>query len=237
MVSYFSQKRVKGGVYDFCKLCGLEKQLLLSHIVPKWMYYSLKNESPNKSMVGNFPSIGKESVILQDGPKQYLLCSACEQLLGDAENYVKHLLSGRNSNNPELIQRFLLGILFKSHYSNVAPFHSIQVKKSHLHLIQDALLSKSFRKKGFLISAIDYFQVDEINPKAMIYVQQFELADKTYIFSLLAGGREWFFAINNFSFDYSIELLKILSSFKLKENGIFDIPNAPITDYRIFLNE
>ena len=46
-----SDKRVSGGVVGLCGLCGLEKTLRLSHIVPRWMYKWAKAEG---TIVGDY---------------------------------------------------------------------------------------------------------------------------------------------------------------------------------------
>ena len=64
-----------------CKLCGENRQILESHIIPKFVFRWMKN-------TGGLPyirfsgSIDKRS---QDGPKIKLLCEACEMLLNQWE--------------------------------------------------------------------------------------------------------------------------------------------------------
>lgn len=235
-VSYRSDKRVKGGLSDTCKLCKEEKKLLLSHIVPKWMYSFLKNESADKILIGNYPSINKDRVILQDGTKQYLLCSECEQFLGDAENYVKRLMYVPYTVvEPELIQRFIIGIAYKAHYSNIAPYHQITIKKSYLEFIRESLLDKTFREKNFMISAIAYEPSDGVDPKGMVIVQELKLSNKAYMFSMLAGGWEWILIISKYTPKQSNPVFNTLHRNKLSSSGEFPVISAPITDYRKFL--
>lgn len=79
------------GMVGRCRLCRLVKRLLLSHIAPRWAFTWMKQEG---GVYGSYQSHGIEYVE-QDGRKHYLLCAACEQLLGRAENYLAHLCRGR----------------------------------------------------------------------------------------------------------------------------------------------
>ena len=63
-----------------CKLCLEKKDLKMSHIVPKFVWRWVRNPVP-----GGLRSSRKPNQRIQDGPKAYLLCSDCEQLLSDWE--------------------------------------------------------------------------------------------------------------------------------------------------------
>ena len=65
-----------------CKLCGLEKQLCESHIVPKFIYRWIKATSPTS----HIRKMGNPNVRVQDGPKKYLLCKECEDKFSKYEN-------------------------------------------------------------------------------------------------------------------------------------------------------
>lgn len=65
-----------------CALCGLEKKLELSHIVPKMAIRTLK-----KTSVGSIRSTENPNVPVQDSEKHYMLCGDCEDLFSENETY------------------------------------------------------------------------------------------------------------------------------------------------------
>lgn len=65
-----------------CALCGLEKELQLSHIVPKFVGRYLK-----KSSAGAIRNLSNPNRTVQDIEKHYLLCHDCEELFSNAETY------------------------------------------------------------------------------------------------------------------------------------------------------
>lgn len=228
-----SDKRIKGGILDKCKLCGEEKTLKLSHIIPRWMYGPLKAESEKGTFHGVYPSINVDNIIHQDGQKQYLLCGECEQLLGDAENYVKYLMNHENVEiNAELIQRFIAGIAYKAHFATAAPFHNIFIKKKYLEYIKESLLNKQFREREFFITAIKFYPDKGINPDGLIFVEGITYSKKTFVFTLLAGGWEWFLLINKNNKFNDCPAIKYLNPHKLKNGNDFHIMIGDITEHR-----
>lgn len=64
-----------------CKLCGEQRELLVSHVIPRFMMEWLKRTSPTPFL----RSTTNPNKRLQDGPKQPLFCGECEQRLGALE--------------------------------------------------------------------------------------------------------------------------------------------------------
>ena len=65
-----------------CKLCGKEKKLLLSHIIPKFVYKWMQNSGGKFFRTLENPNVRK-----QDGTKIELLCIDCEQKLSKSEKW------------------------------------------------------------------------------------------------------------------------------------------------------
>ena len=63
-----------------CALCNRDTELSLSHIIPKFVFSWFKESAPS-AMRG----IDEPNKRLQDGEKQYLLCSDCEGLFSSWE--------------------------------------------------------------------------------------------------------------------------------------------------------
>jgi hypothetical protein len=71
-------KFVRTGV---CGLCNQERELLLGHIVPSFVYDYVKRSS----VTGLIREIHNPNLVAQDGDKDYLFCSECEQIFGIEE--------------------------------------------------------------------------------------------------------------------------------------------------------
>lgn len=75
-----------------CKLCGLEKPLQLSHIIPEFFYKPIYDEKHRifPRMGGRLP----KAPPLQKGIRERLLCRECEQKLSPYEKYNRRVLFG-----------------------------------------------------------------------------------------------------------------------------------------------
>lgn len=65
-----------------CALCGEEKEIQLSHIIPKFIGRHLK-----KTSVGNIRSTEDPNKTVQDLEKHYLLCHDCEERFSASERW------------------------------------------------------------------------------------------------------------------------------------------------------
>jgi hypothetical protein len=79
-----------------CHLCNTETDLCLSHIIPKFVYHWLIETSP-----GYIRDSREPNRRVQDGVKEYLLCSKCEELFSNwekqfAENIFMPIHTGKN---------------------------------------------------------------------------------------------------------------------------------------------
>jgi hypothetical protein len=77
-----------------CALCNRDTELSLSHIIPKFVFSWFKESTPSPIRSNRVPNKR-----IQDGPKQYLLCSDCEKLFSGWErNFFEHLFLPLHSN-------------------------------------------------------------------------------------------------------------------------------------------
>jgi len=82
-----------------CKLCGQERKLCKSHIIPEFMYSLVYDPSPKRFYV--LPANSNEKVqILQKGIRERLLCQECESNLSAFETYAKKVLLDEADSNP-----------------------------------------------------------------------------------------------------------------------------------------
>jgi len=101
-----------------CHLCHTSSLLKKSHIVTNSIFSFVRD----KTMNNRFYEIGgKTENIVQDGPKEYLLCDKCEQKIGRYEKYYKEAvhLSGHGI---EIIQDDRIAIIGNLDYKRVKLF-------------------------------------------------------------------------------------------------------------------
>lgn len=241
------EKRIKGGVIGICPLCETEKQLRLSHIVPKWAYHWMKQEDKGR-IVGNYESLGVR-VIEQDGTKNYMLCDSCEQFFGEVENYAKILMHGTETDKAakgiiqtgdthlvdfNKIQRFALGLVFKAHHGESAPFHKIKLTDEQIASLRLRILNPQNEDLEFPIIAMRFKSevYPDISPVGMMIPQQQKNNDGTELISFLMAGWEWFIFINS---NNSLKE-KFILDMRLLTNGLLQTPEGDITGQR-FINK
>lgn len=113
-----------------CKLCGKERKLCLSHIIPEWAFRLLYDES-SRAVAVNGDS-GRPRTV-QIGTREYLLCRGCEDLLNRRFDQPFHRFWSRPERFPEFLgdkrkvkisgidasmtRNFLLSVLWRAHAS------------------------------------------------------------------------------------------------------------------------
>jgi hypothetical protein len=122
-----------------CCLCHTSSLLKESHIVPNSIFSFVRD----KTMNNRFYKIGgKTENIVQDGPKEYLLCDKCEQKIGSYEKYYKEAVH-LSRHGIEIIQDnriviignldykkaklFLLSVLWRMSISSLPQFANISL--------------------------------------------------------------------------------------------------------------
>jgi hypothetical protein len=98
-----------------CKLCGQQKTLQYSHIVPAFAVRWLKETS----LTGYLKTL-KSKVRVQETKRLYLLCSDCEQILGrDEKTFCEKIFIPYHEQNQqqfeydEWLRRFIVGLHWK----------------------------------------------------------------------------------------------------------------------------
>lgn len=139
-----------------------------------------------------------------------------------------HSIQGINYN---LVLRFLLGIAFKAHHADSAPYHTITFSKGFYRDVVHSLRSEE-TEGSFLILAMRFYCTvsPDIDPRAMVYVQRDYFRGLGETLSLLAGGWEWLLVRRNKEIGSSIEIPDIF----IKPGQPAVIPFGEITDHRFF---
>jgi hypothetical protein len=98
-----------------CKLCGQQKTLQYSHIVPAFAVRWLKETS----LTGYLKTL-KSKVRVQETKRVYLLCSDCEQILGrDEKTFCEEIFIPYHEHNQQRfeygswLRRFIVGLHWK----------------------------------------------------------------------------------------------------------------------------
>lgn len=244
-----SDKRVSGGVDGACGLCGLEKTLRLSHIVPRWMYKWAKAEG---TIVGDYKTLGIRTAE-EDGRKHYLLCDACEQYLGESENYVAILQDeGRGADRAarglcfhddervtgldyDLILRFLTSIALKASLVDSPPYHNVRFSEAYIEDCRRVLNGQEpVQSFSFFAMRFQCEVSEDIDPRAMVYVHRNYYQDMGEAFVILAAGWEWDLIRHKNSVDEWPELFRE-SPIRRGEPTL--IPWGEITDHRFLQPE
>ena len=81
-----------------CALCGEEKELQLSHIVPNFVGKRLKSTSP-----GSIRNTNEPNKVVQDIEKHFMLCHDCEELFSKSEVwFANHIFNPYENKSEEI---------------------------------------------------------------------------------------------------------------------------------------
>lgn len=75
-----------------CALCKTMAPLMKSHIIPEFLYRSLYDAKGRTSLLSTIPE--HKNQVIQNGVKERLLCSGCENRLSKWERYASLVLNG-----------------------------------------------------------------------------------------------------------------------------------------------
>ena len=149
-----------------CRLCLTSTSLIKSHIVSNSIFSLVRD----KTMNNRFYAIGSQTDnIVQDGPKEYLLCRECEQKIGRYEKYYKEAVH-LNRHKIEIIQDnkvaiirnldykkiklFLLSILWRMSISSLHQFAKVSLLNNEDVMRKIIFEEKPGRSHEFPIAAI-----------------------------------------------------------------------------------
>lgn len=139
-----------------CNLCLKDNvELQLSHVIPKFVWRWFKKTSPGKLRTSQEPNKR-----IQDGPKAYLLCTDCEQSLGNWENlfYEKLFLPLHNPKPvTEAIPYGPWALKFAVSISwRVMKFFEVDNPNSHLTPVQKQLEVQAMETwRKFMLSEVE----------------------------------------------------------------------------------
>ena len=149
-----------------CKLCKKIRELKKSHIIPCLAFKLIRDENINNRF---YELVNKQNKIIQDGPKEYLLCNKCEQHIGNYEKYFKEAIhlnrhgtkkthDGKRCLIENLdykkIKLFFLSLLWRASISSKPEFENVCIGDNE-EIIRKMILNESpGRNSKFPITAI-----------------------------------------------------------------------------------
>ncbi|EON88690.1 hypothetical protein [Plesiomonas shigelloides] len=207
-------------VVAHCRLCEKEKELKLSHIIPRSF---IKRRKQNGKTV--LYTVGKGAVTGIYDPKELLLCHECEQFLSkEFESYGIDLLRNKknvskvsggvifNNFNYSKFYLFLISILWRASISSIETFKQVDLCPEYNELIRSCLLKKSLK----IQTSIRLPHVIKIAMIRVVDVKN-ELGDELLKGALLNVNRKsshdqicYYFMVEGFLFVYDFTLPKDL---------------------------
>ncbi len=121
-----------------CNLCGKEKELQKSHIIPEFIYKSLYDDKGRFHVVSTLDR--RPRPIEQKGIREKLFCRECEQHLSEYEKYSSELIMGGES-------------LVVEQKANLIHISGVNYKKFKLFLL--SILWRSSISKSVMFSRVD----------------------------------------------------------------------------------
>lgn len=136
---------------DKCALCGMTKEIKLSHIVPSFVGKYLKKTSI--SGIRNIEKVNKQA---QDIEKHYLLCGDCEELFSAKERWFANKLfyPYMEENKDEFeydenLYYFLTSLSWRSLYLDIMDY--IENQRGNIDILQ-CLIDSEVSMRNFLLN-------------------------------------------------------------------------------------
>jgi len=182
-----------------CRLCLNSPSLRKSHIVSSSIFSLIRDETMNNRF---YEICNKTNKIVQDGPKEYLLCDECEQKIGRYEKYYKeaiHLSRHKikiiqdkkvaiiGNLDYSKIKLFLLSILWRMSISSLSHFTNVSLANDE-EIIRKLILEENpGRSREYPIAAIIPLIEGKMNESWTCFPFVSDQADGT-IYSMIIGG-------------------------------------------------
>jgi len=226
-----------------CKLCGAEKTLIKSHIVPEGFYKNIYDEKRRVFFSSQSRNLFK---FTQKGGRENLLCEECDSnIIGNSYDkygievirdglhidsypgYEKMIWTGLDYNKFKI---FLLSVLWRTHIAQNF-YTGITLDETVEAMIVESIKSGQAPKEDVIpivgISLINpqdsSDRCDEIITHGNTYTRQGQLNSKSYI--IIFGGFAWTFIVPE------AEKNDPQEEFFLKDLGVMVLPKISIHDF------
>ena len=216
-----------------CRLCYTNSSLKESHIIPKFMLRFIRD----KTMDNRFYELGiNTNKIVQDGPKEYLLCNECEQKIGRFEKYFKeniYLKHHRatmvqdnrcfmfNNLDYRSIKLFLLSVLWRMSISSLDQFDSVSLEEDEDKIRNMIYEENSGKRNDYPIVGI----IPLINGRFQESWMCFPLVDKIKnIHCIIIDGILYIISLTQYDLNLSECMLNESGNWKMPALDIYQIP-------------
>ncbi|MBB3944724.1 hypothetical protein GGQ73_000649 [Rhizobium skierniewicense] len=158
---------------DLCKLCGEEKKLIKSHVIPKAFFPNSATTKLLSSDKFQFPR--KAPIGVYD---EGILCAACDSNLGIFDQAAAEQLLTKVGHVPpetdglarvyhvtdtELIRRFVISVAWRAHHSTHAMFRSVHLGPYET-LFKHEVLEPTTQRTSVCVTEFDNRNVPFLSP-------------------------------------------------------------------------
>lgn len=213
---------------NVCRLCNEIAKLKESHIIPSFAIKFIRD----KKLKHRFYEIcRKQKRIIQDGPKEYLLCTKCEQQISEYEQYFKEAIyrnkhGAKRSHDEQSfvienleykkIKLFFLSLLWRASISSKPEFENVSLSYNEDIIRKMIAEENPGHSSKFSISAIVPLIRGKYNEGWGTTF--FDLEDEqTDIYSIVIGGILYAISMDNKNILSTEEIV-------LNESGCWMIP-------------
>lgn len=221
---------------EVCRLCGSLSELQESHIIPKSIFKLARDKKLNNRFIELH---NKKDNVIQDGPKEYLLCENCEGKISRNEKYFKEAIhlnrheTDKAHDGKKLlikgldykrIKLFFLSLLWRASISSKLEFENVCIVSSEEIIRQRILKENPGVNSNFAISAVVPL-INNSNAEALNSAF-FDLHDKQLgtIHHILIGGILYTILLTH------EQIIAASEEFFLQESGNWAMPLIRIYD-------
>jgi hypothetical protein len=214
-----------------CRLCGQQRELRNSHILPEFLYEELYDSKHRALRVDSLDP--QRPKTLQKGLRESLLCDDCEQQFSRYERYaapvIRKIPNLRPSPDPRFLQPlnvdyepfklFQMSLLWRACVSRLDMFAEVEIGglegRLHQMLVNERPgLSHNFGCVMFVVPNTTHLH-------RIIWMPAKDYIDGRECVRFITGRIFWFFTVTSFPKRHPIRRLF------LNESGLLQLPLAP----------
>lgn len=225
-----------------CKLCLKTCELKNSHIIPHLAIKPIRDESLNNRFYEFF---NNQSKIIQDGPKEHLLCDQCEQYLGQRfEKYFKETIYLNRHGTQKTyyekvliienldyqkIKIFFLSLLWRASISSKPEFDNIYISDNE-EIIRKMIIEGIPEKSSFFsISAIGLLMNNKHHMEWVTTFMPSNSEKYKTIYGIVLGGIFYMISTDCLTSPFPEEMI-------LNESGCWNIPLKEISEIEVLFD-
>ena len=208
-----------------CKLCGESRDLVKSHILPRFFYQPMERDD-GRPFRYKIISIEPDDKILkgQGGIKEPLLCFDCDNYLSNYENYASKILSGDiqltySQVTPKTrkisgidynkFKLFQLSLLWRSSVSSQDFFNQVRLGPIHENQIRNLILNRNpGPAEKYPCIMIRIINVGNVVNDLMIQPVPIHIENHK-VYRFIMAGFTWLFFVSTHKIPYNFQIVKL----------------------------